>query len=497
MPALRRLLHVESLESRAVPSTTSLSGRTGEGSNASYTVLQVIREDWGTGQTDDIIVRNSTLSTIKGWTVEFDADFAVTGLWDARLVSHSGSHYVFQYLPGSGKGVIGTKNQVAFGFNTSLDPDADSTAIRNISMNGQSLTGGGNPAPPASNPASHGTIKQTIRNYWGTGDTTDLTIKNTGSAPMSGWVVTFTSDFEITKVWNAQLIGHSGNQYTVKNIPGFWNAVIPAGGAVTFGFNTRMGAEDSTDLRDVKLNGNVVPGFGTGPVTPPPIPVTQGTVTQAVGSTWGTGATSDLTIQNTGTTTMSGWTVEFDAPFMITEYWNAQLVSHAGTHYVFKNIPGFFNATVKPNGTAMFGFNAQFDLGTDPSVQNIKLNGVLVNPGGGGNPGGGTTDFTATVTQDVRAQWPDGSTNDVTIRNTGMTAINGWTVTFDAAFEITGVWNARLVSHVGTKYTIANIPGFWNTRIAPGTGITFGFNTLLDPGEGTGIANVTLNGKAV
>jgi chitinase len=354
----------------------SLSGRTGGASSATATVLQVLRDDWETGQTNDIIVRNTGATAMNGWTVEFNADFAVTGLWDAQLVSHSGSHYVFKNVPNSAKAVIRPRTQVTFGFNTSLDPDVDGTAIREIKLNGQSLTGSGNPAPPAPNPASHGTITQSIRNFWGTGDTTDLRIQNTGAAPMSGWLITFTSDFEVTRIWNAQLIGHSGNQYTVKNIPNFWNA------------------------------------------------------------------------------------------------------------------------TIKPNATATFGFNSQFDLSTDPSVLNIKLNGVLVgNPGG--NSGAGTQDFTATVSPVVRAQWTDGFTNDVTILNTGTTAINGWTLTFDADFEITDVWNARIVSHVGTKYTISNIPGFWNARIAPGTGITFGFNARLDAGDATGIHNIMLNGKAV
>jgi chitinase len=492
---LRTFLRVESLESRAVPSTTSLSGRTGGGSSATATVLQLIRNDWGTGQTDDIIVRNTGTSPMRGWTVEFDADFGLTGLWDAQLVSHSGSHYVFKNMPNSPKAVIQPRTQITFGFNTSLDPNADGTAIRDIKLNGQALTGSGNPAPPVISPGTHGKISQSIPSFWGTGDTTNLTIKNTGTTPMSGWIVTFSSDFEVTQIWNAQLIGHSGNQYTVKNIPNFWNAVIQPGTAITFGFNTRMGPDNSTDLRNVTLNGTTVPGFGTGNPNPPPQQI-HGSVTQTVRSNWGTGATNDITIQNTGTTRVTGWTVEFDAPYMITDFWNAQLVSHAGTHYVFKNIPNSWNAIIQPKGTATFGFNAAFDVGTDPSIQNIKLNGVLVSTGGGSNPGGSQS-FSATVTQAIRAQWTDGSTNDITIQNTGTTAIDGWTVTFDAPFQITDVWNAQIVSHVGTTYTIRNIPGFWNARIAGGTAVDFGFNTLLNLGDGLKISNVMLNGKAV
>ena len=199
MPAVRRLLNV-SPSNPAVPTVTSLSGREGGESSANATVLQTIRNDWGTGQTDDITIRNTGTSTISGWTVEFDADFGLTGLWDARLVSHSGTHYVFKSIPGSPRAVINSRAQITFGFNTSLDPDTDATAIRNIKLNGQALTGSGDPTPPVISPGTHGTIKQTIRNFWGTGDTIDLTIKNTGTTPMNGWIVTFTSDFEVTEI---------------------------------------------------------------------------------------------------------------------------------------------------------------------------------------------------------------------------------------------------------------------------------------------------------
>jgi hypothetical protein len=71
-------------------------------------------------------------------------------------------------------------------------------------------------------------------------------------------------------------------------------------------------------------------------------------------------------------------------------------------------------------------------------------------------------------------------------------------MTFEADFEITNVWNAQLVSREGNKYTIRNIPNFWNARIAGGTAVSFGFNTRLDdPGMALGIRNITLNGKAV
>jgi hypothetical protein len=83
-----------------------------------------------------------------------------------------------------------------------------------------------------------------------------------------------------------------------------------------------------------------------------------------------------MTIKNTGTGNMSGWTIEFDADFEITQVWNAQLVSHTGTHYVIKNIPGFWNAVIRPGQSLLaFGFNTRFDSGTSLGIRNVLLNG--------------------------------------------------------------------------------------------------------------------------
>ena len=91
---------------------------------------------------------------------------------------------------------------------------------------------------------------------------------------------------------------------------------------------------------------------------------------------------------------------------------------------------------------------------------------------------------TGTATETVRSEWFNGATHDVAVRNTGTTPINGWTVSFEADFEITEVWNAQLVGRVGNRYTIRNIPNHWNARIPANTSVTFGFNTRLDVGDG-------------
>ena len=69
--------------------------------------------------------------------------------------------------------------------------------------------------------------------------------------------------------------------------------------------------------------------------------------------------------------------------------------------------------------------------------------------------------------------------------------LNGWTLEFDAAYAITQIWNARIVSHVGTHYVIRNLD--WNAAVPSGGSVSFGF--LAGPGPAP--AGYALDGQAI
>ena len=83
------------------------------------------------------------------------------------------------------------------------------------------------------------------------------------------------------------------------------------------------------------------------------------------------------------------------------------------------------------------------------------------------------------------------------VGNAGTTPLNGWTISFDADFTITEIWNARIVGHNGNRYTIQNIPGSFNSTIAPNATGLFGFNATLPTTGASGIQNIPLNGANV
>ncbi|TDB71352.1 glycoside hydrolase family 9 protein [Micromonospora sp. KC723] len=102
---------------------------------------------------------------------------------------------------------------------------------------------------------------------------------------------------------------------------------------------------------------------------------------------------------------------------------------------------------------------------------------------------------TCTATYQIHGSWPDGFNTQVTVRNTGTKAINGWTVryAFTGDQEVTRGWSAQ-VSQDGATVTARNLP--YNGKIAPGGSVTFGL-----VGKAGALANpapnlVTVNGAS-
>ncbi|WP_190155184.1 glycoside hydrolase family 18 chitinase [Streptomyces litmocidini] len=83
---------------------------------------------------------------------------------------------------------------------------------------------------------------------------------------------------------------------------------------------------------------------------------TSATATYTKTQDWGTGFGANWTVKNTGTTTISSWTVEWDYPSgtAVTSAWDAT-VTGSGTHWTAKNVG--WNGTLAPGASVSFGYN--------------------------------------------------------------------------------------------------------------------------------------------
>ncbi|MBD0843231.1 MULTISPECIES: glycoside hydrolase family 18 chitinase [unclassified Streptomyces] len=143
---------------------------------------------------------------------------------------------------------------------------------------------------------------------------------------------------------------------------------------------------------------------------------TEATATYTKPSDWGTGFEGKWTVKNTGTTTISSWTVEWDFPSgtSVTSAWDADVTS-SGNHWTAKNKS--WNGTLAPGASVSFGFN-----GTGSgSPANCKLNGGSCD-GGGTVPGDappsapGTPTASDITNTSVKLSW-SAATDDKGIKN--------------------------------------------------------------------------------
>lgn len=87
--------------------------------------------------------------------------------------------------------------------------------------------------PPAGNAGCTATYQTT--SYWQGGFQGQVTIANTGTAPVTGWRVgwNWPGGQQVSQGWNAQ-VTQSGTAVTAVNVA--WNGTVPVGGSTSFGF---------------------------------------------------------------------------------------------------------------------------------------------------------------------------------------------------------------------------------------------------------------------
>lgn len=262
-----------------------------------------------------------------------------------------------------------------------------------------------------------------------------------------------------------------------------------------------------------------VPPTGVPPTSVPPtsVPPTTGpgvcTVNYAVQNQWGSGATVNVTVRNNGSSAIDGWTLAWTYPGnqQINQMWGGSY-SQSGASVSVTHIS--WNRVIPANGgTAGFGMNLTFSGANNPPT-NFTLNEAPCN--GGPQPTQvpptgipptsvpptsvpptsvppTTGPGTCSVNYAIQNDWGNGATVNVTIRNDGTLAINGWTLTwiFPGNQQITNLWNG---SHTQSGASVSVRDAAWNATIgANGGTVSFGVN-LSYSGTNSAPTSFVLNG---
>jgi cellulase/cellobiase CelA1 len=168
-----------------------------------------------------------------------------------------------------------------------------------------------------------------------------------------------------------------------------YTATADASGQIAVQFTS---VKDNAKVNGIEVIGGSIatptptPTQGTTPTptptqgtTPTPTP-TQGTgglacsVQYAVTNQWSGGFGASVTITNTGSTTINGWTLtwSFANGQTITQLWNGSYTQSGSTVSVTN---ASYNGTIAPGGTTNFGFNGAWS-GSNAAPTSFVLNGM-------------------------------------------------------------------------------------------------------------------------
>ena len=144
------------------------------------------------------------------------------------------------------------------------------------------------------------TVEFSVTNDWGSGFTANMSIANNGTSNLSNWTLEFDAPFEITNIWNAEIVSRQGNHYVIRNPS--WNGTIPAGATTAFGFQAGPGnITTTTDPSDYVLNGQPL---GT-PGLLPTLSINDVTVTEGDSGTTNAVFTVNLSAASTQTVSVN------------------------------------------------------------------------------------------------------------------------------------------------------------------------------------------------
>ncbi|GHI87362.1 glycoside hydrolase family 18 chitinase [Streptomyces xanthophaeus] len=216
-----------------------------------------------------------------------------------------------------------------------------------------------------------------------------------------------------------------------------------------------------------------VPVSGLVALAGPAQAATSATATYTKVSDWGSGFEGKWVVKNTGTTTLTSWTVEWDYPAgtAVTSAWDATVTS-SGTHWTAKNLS--WNGSLSPGSTASFGFN-----GSGPGAPSgCKINGGPCD--GSTQPGDN----------------PPSAPGAPTASNVTETSLN---LSWQAATDDKGVKNYD-VYRGGTKIATVTGTSYADSGLTKGT--TYGYtvtarDTADQTGPSSGALSVTTPGGTV
>jgi len=321
-------------------------------------------------------------------------------------------------------------------------------------------------------------INYSVVNDWGTGFTADMKIKAEDTG-LNGWTIGFDASFDIVNIWNAEIVSHVGNHYILRNAS--WNSQVSQGGIVTFGFQAAAGSSGTV------ASGFTINGSNTSNTTPTPLPtllISDASIIE--GNTGDQKLAFKVDLSKAASTSVSvNFNTEDQTATSGLDYSAQSGVITFAPGETTKTIyvPIIADTKLELNET----FTVSLSPTNDATILKSKAIGTIT------NDDTSSTSTNASLNYSVINDWGTGFTTDMKIKAED-TGLNGWTIGFDAPFNIVNIWNAEIASHVGNHYILRNAS--WNSQVSQGGMVTFGFQAE-GSSSGTTVSDFTVNGSTI
>jgi chitinase len=417
-------------------------------------VAYTVNDNWGAGFTANMQVAAGS-TALNGWTVEFDATFTISNIWNAQIISHVGNHYVIKNMPYNG--TVGANKDTGFGFQAT--PGSGGTAATSFTINGTPSGGGGTPAPVL--PSLSVGDATVVEGNSGTANllfTVSLSKAATGPVTVqygtADGTATAGSDYTAKSGTLTFAAGETSKTISVA-VKG--DTVVEANEALALTLSSATGATIA--------DGSAIGTIGNDDVAAPPPVLPSVSVSDAVRAEGNSGTgmldfTVSLSQAATGPVTV--------------QYGTADGTATAGSDYTAKSGTLTFAAgeTSKTISVTVKGdtaveanetLNLKLSSASGATIADGSGMGTITNDDGAGGLG---------AQMAVVNSWGAGFNAAVTIHNDGG-AISGWQLEIETDSQITSIWNAEIVSHSADGYVIRNAG--WNGTVATDADVSFGF----------------------
>ncbi|MDX2170952.1 MAG: cellulose binding domain-containing protein [Deltaproteobacteria bacterium] len=284
------------------------------------TASVVVVNQWASGFQAEVRISNPGATALTNWVVEMDLAASITSLWDARIVSHVGQHYVIAGAAWNPHLAAGAT--LSFGFVASPFAIASGVSVRGAGVSAPTAT---RPPATATRPPASVTRTNTRPPATPTRTPTRPTATRTNAPPSPTPTATRP-------------------------------AVSPTATA------TRPPATPTpTATRPLASATPTATALAASGVR----------VTFARTSVWDRGYNGEVRLTNTGAVAVSGWTLQFDLADRITSLWSGVIQTNGPPHWAVRNES--WNGSIASGATVSFGFTAD---GTSGVPSACRFNGA-------------------------------------------------------------------------------------------------------------------------